>query len=70
MKTFDPWPIFFRREFHRNWPFLAGFAVTGALIVKFTAGLTEEDAKNSRFVQEHNSHIIEACRQGWNGLDV
>ncbi|KAG6521534.1 hypothetical protein ZIOFF_018657 [Zingiber officinale] len=42
------------REFNRNWPFLVGFFVTGVLVVKLTAGLTEEDAKNSPFVQEHN----------------
>ncbi|WOL08443.1 hypothetical protein Cni_G17196 [Canna indica] len=44
----------FRREWSRNWPFLVEFAITGSLIVNFTAGLTEEDAKNSWFVQEHN----------------
>ncbi|XP_042469523.1 uncharacterized protein LOC122056667 [Zingiber officinale] len=54
MRKFDPWPVFFRREFNRNWPFLVGFFVTGVLVVKLTAGLTEEDAKNSPFVQEHN----------------
>ncbi|URD89069.1 hypothetical protein MUK42_28577 [Musa troglodytarum] len=40
MKTFDPWPVFFKREFNRNWPFLVGFAITGCIIVKMTAGLT------------------------------
>ncbi|RWV81104.1 hypothetical protein BHE74_00046946 [Ensete ventricosum] len=54
MKTFDPWPVFFKRELNRTWPFLVGFAITGCIIVKMTAGLTEEDAKNSKFVQEHN----------------
>ncbi|XP_029120667.1 ATP synthase small subunit 6-A, mitochondrial isoform X1 [Elaeis guineensis] len=58
MRKFDPWPVFFRREFNRNWPFLVGFAITGAFIVKLTAGLTEEDAKNSRFVQEHNRYDL------------
>jgi hypothetical protein len=53
LKTFDSWPVFFRREFHRNWPFLAGFAVTGFVICRMTAGFTEEDLKNSKFVQEH-----------------
>ncbi|VVB16610.1 unnamed protein product [Arabis nemorensis] len=28
------------REWKRCWPFLTGFAVTGVLITKFTAGLT------------------------------
>ncbi|ONK62300.1 uncharacterized protein A4U43_C07F2480 [Asparagus officinalis] len=42
MRKFDPWAVFFRREWNRNWPFLAGFAITGALITKFTAGLTGE----------------------------
>ena len=40
MRKFDPWPVFFRREFNRNWPFLVGFAITGAVIVKLTAGFT------------------------------
>ncbi|KAL6865458.1 hypothetical protein ACP4OV_016609 [Aristida adscensionis] len=53
MKTFDPWPVFFRREWNRNWPFLTGFAITGYLICKMTANLTEEDIKNSKFAQEH-----------------
>jgi hypothetical protein len=53
MRLFDPWPVFFKREWKRCWPFLTGFAVTGVLITKLTAGLTEEDAKNSKFVQQH-----------------
>ncbi|KAJ9178259.1 hypothetical protein P3X46_010159 [Hevea brasiliensis] len=56
-RWFDPWPVFFKREFNRNWPFLVGFAVTGALITKFSLGLTEEDAKNSPFVQRHKRYI-------------
>ncbi|KAM6577946.1 hypothetical protein CsatB_029783 [Cannabis sativa] len=40
MAKFDPWPIFFRREWKRNWPFLVGFAVTGTIITKFSLGLT------------------------------
>ncbi|KAK4728983.1 hypothetical protein R3W88_021971 [Solanum pinnatisectum] len=28
--TFHLWLIFFHREWSRNWPFLVGFAVTGA----------------------------------------
>ncbi|GAY45151.1 hypothetical protein CUMW_087320 [Citrus unshiu] len=53
MRKFDPWPVFFRREWNRNWPFLVGFAITGTIITKFSLGLTEEDAKNSPFVQRH-----------------
>ncbi|XP_057499879.1 ATP synthase small subunit 6, mitochondrial-like isoform X3 [Actinidia eriantha] len=53
MRKFDPWPVFFRREWSRNWPFLIGFAVTGTIITKLSLGLTEEDAKNSPFVQRH-----------------
>ncbi|KAI5575040.1 hypothetical protein POPTR_010G207600v4 [Populus trichocarpa] len=56
MRKFDPWPVFFRREWNRNWPFLAGFAITGTLITKFSLSLTEEDAKNSPFVQRHKRH--------------
>ncbi|XP_034928637.1 ATP synthase small subunit 6, mitochondrial-like [Populus alba] len=52
-RKFDPWPVFFRREWNRNWPFLVGFAITGTLITKFSLSLTEEDAKNSPFVQRH-----------------
>ncbi|KAK3037800.1 hypothetical protein RJ639_031841 [Escallonia herrerae] len=40
MRKFDPWPVFFRREWNRNWPFLVGFAVTGAIITKFSLGLS------------------------------
>uniref|UniRef100_A0A2P2JYX8 Uncharacterized protein n=1 Tax=Rhizophora mucronata TaxID=61149 RepID=A0A2P2JYX8_RHIMU len=39
-KWFDPWPVFFKREWNRNWPFVVGFAVTGAIISKFTLGFT------------------------------
>ncbi|CAK9188314.1 unnamed protein product [Ilex paraguariensis] len=53
MRKFDPWPVFFRREWNRNWPFLVGFAITGTIITKLSLGLTEEDAKNSPFVQRH-----------------
>ncbi|KAJ0046180.1 hypothetical protein Pint_06257 [Pistacia integerrima] len=56
MRKFDPWPVFFRREWNRNWPFLVGFAITGAIITKFSLGLTEEDAKNSPFVQRHRKY--------------
>ncbi|XP_027087387.1 ATP synthase small subunit 6, mitochondrial-like [Coffea arabica] len=55
MRQFDPWPVFFRREWRRTWPFLVGFAVTGTVITKFSLGLTEEDAKNSPFVQRHRN---------------
>ncbi|XP_035819933.1 uncharacterized protein [Zea mays] len=53
MKTFDPWPVFFHREWKRNCPFLTGFTITGFIITKMTANFTEEDLKNSKFVQEH-----------------
>ncbi|MBA0658322.1 hypothetical protein Goklo_010539 [Gossypium klotzschianum] len=39
-RWFDPWPVFFKREFNRTWPFLVGFAVTGTIITKFSLGLT------------------------------
>ncbi|KAF3657436.1 putative protein translocase subunit SECA2, chloroplastic-like isoform X1 [Capsicum annuum] len=55
MRQFDPWPIFFRREWSRNWPFLVGFAVTGTIITKLSLGFTEEDRKNSRFAQRHKN---------------
>ncbi|KAL9660464.1 hypothetical protein QQ045_025279 [Rhodiola kirilowii] len=53
MRKFDPWPIFFKREWNRNWPFLVGFAITGTIVTKMSLNLTEEDAKNSPFVQRH-----------------
>ncbi|KAM7276319.1 hypothetical protein ACFE04_018185 [Oxalis oulophora] len=56
MRKFDPWPVFFKREWNRNWPFLVGFAVTGTIITKMSLGLTEEDAKHSKFAQRHNNH--------------
>ncbi|KAJ0788090.1 hypothetical protein HanPI659440_Chr05g0187601 [Helianthus annuus] len=55
MRKFDPWPVFFKREFNRNWPFLVGFAITGTIITKFSLGLTEEDKKNSVFAQRHKN---------------
>ncbi|KAK3038541.1 hypothetical protein RJ639_029341 [Escallonia herrerae] len=61
MRKFDPWPVFFRREWNRNWPFLVGFAVTGAIITKFSLGLSEEDAKNSSFVQRHKRYFSQFC---------
>ncbi|CAI0393403.1 unnamed protein product [Linum tenue] len=39
-RLFDPWPVFFKREWNRNWPFLVGFAVTGTIITKLSLGLT------------------------------
>ncbi|XP_057796494.1 ATP synthase small subunit 6-A, mitochondrial-like isoform X1 [Salvia miltiorrhiza] len=53
MRKFDPWPVFFKREWNRCWPFLVGFAVTGTIVTKFSLSLTEEDAKNSPFAQAH-----------------
>ncbi|KAG9444977.1 hypothetical protein H6P81_016317 [Aristolochia fimbriata] len=53
MRKFDPWPVFFRREWKRNWPFLVGFAITGTLITKLTLNLTDEDAAKSDFVKRH-----------------
>ncbi|CAO2824902.1 unnamed protein product [Amaranthus hypochondriacus] len=55
-RKFDPWPVFFKREWNRNWPFLTGFAITGYIITKVSLGLSEEDAKNSPFVQRHKRH--------------
>ncbi|PON57898.1 hypothetical protein TorRG33x02_292610 [Trema orientale] len=57
MRKFDPWPVFFKREWKRNWPFLVGFAITGTIITKFTLSLTEEDAKNSPFVRHKKKYV-------------
>ncbi|XP_062010486.1 ATP synthase small subunit 6, mitochondrial-like [Rosa rugosa] len=40
MRKFDPWPVFFKREWNQNWPFLVDFAITGTLITKFSLSLT------------------------------
>lgn len=40
MRKFDPWPVFFKREWKRCWPFLVGFAVTGTIVTKMSLGLT------------------------------
>ncbi|XP_024170284.1 uncharacterized protein LOC112176541 [Rosa chinensis] len=53
MRKFNAWPVFFKREWNRNWPFLIGFPITGILITKFSLCLTEEGAKNSPFVQRY-----------------
>ncbi|KAK7854970.1 atp synthase 6 kda subunit [Quercus suber] len=59
MRKFDPWPVFFKREWNRNWPFIVGFATTGAIITKYSLSLTEEDAKKSPFVQRHKKKYVE-----------
>ncbi|KAF8100817.1 hypothetical protein N665_0216s0017 [Sinapis alba] len=41
MKVFDPWLVFFKKEWKRYWAFLTGFTVTGILITKLTAGFSE-----------------------------
>ncbi|KAF6149686.1 hypothetical protein GIB67_017419 [Kingdonia uniflora] len=64
MRQFDPWPVFFKREGRRNWPFLVGFAITGSIITKISLGLTEEQAKNSAFVQRHNKRMCLVCGMG------
>ncbi|KAH0776024.1 hypothetical protein KY290_007435 [Solanum tuberosum] len=68
MRQFDPWPVFFRREWSRNWPFLVGFAVTGAIITKMSLGFTEEDRKNSRFAQRHKNLFMNGQRSLLYGL--
>ncbi|KAG2717882.1 hypothetical protein I3843_03G192200 [Carya illinoinensis] len=39
---YDLWPVFFKREWNWNWPFLVGFAIIGTIITKFSLGLTKE----------------------------
>ncbi|KAF8395098.1 hypothetical protein HHK36_019039 [Tetracentron sinense] len=50
MPKFDPWSVFFKREWNRNWPFLVGFAVTGAIITKMSLGLTGIPSSSSLFI--------------------
>jgi len=49
----EPMRVFLKRELTRNWPFLVGFGITFTIVTKMSLGLTEEDAKNSPFVQRH-----------------
>ncbi|CAN1329334.1 ATP synthase small subunit 6, mitochondrial [Linum perenne] len=53
-RLFDPWPVFFKREWNRNWPFLVGFAVTGTIITKMSLGLT---GANSRPTIVSSGHL-------------
>ncbi|GMP63186.1 hypothetical protein CsSME_00024979 [Camellia sinensis var. sinensis] len=39
MRKFDPWPVFFRREWSRNWPFLVGFFVAGTVNIGLSSAL-------------------------------
>ncbi|KAK9290136.1 hypothetical protein L1049_008302 [Liquidambar formosana] len=63
MPKFDPWPVFFRREWSRNWPFLVGFAVTGTLITKLTSGLTGE-FRNAQHRMECSSSFLMGGKTG------
>lgn len=58
MRLFDPWPVFFKREWKRCWPFLTGFAVTGVLITKLTAGLTGKLLRSDRSSMEMTELIL------------
>eukprot|EP01018_Ginkgo_biloba_P035169 Gb_35148 [translate_table: standard] len=53
----EPLRQILKREFNRNWPFLVGFGITFAVITKMSLGLTDEDAKNSPFVQRHGKRL-------------
>ncbi|KAM3238345.1 hypothetical protein P3S67_012741 [Capsicum chacoense] len=56
MRQFDPWPIFFRREWSRNWPFLVGFAVTGTIITKLSLGFTGRTLDLRRGIRTDSVH--------------
>ncbi|KAJ6909557.1 hypothetical protein NC652_020513 [Populus alba x Populus x berolinensis] len=64
MRKFDPWPVFFKREWNRNWPFLVGFAITGALITKFSLSLTGTDAKRTLSKMSSLLVNLEMCSPG------
>ncbi|XP_071722825.1 ATP synthase small subunit 6, mitochondrial-like [Rutidosis leptorrhynchoides] len=53
MWKFDPWPVFFKRDWNRNSPFLVGFAIIGTLITELSLDLTDKEGKNSKFAQRH-----------------
>ncbi|KAL1545043.1 ATP synthase subunit H protein (Va0H) (atp6H) (Atp6v0e) [Salvia divinorum] len=57
MRKFDPWPVFFKREWNRCWPFLVGFGVTATIVTKMSLSLTEEEAAKSPFVQRHRKTL-------------
>ena len=62
MRLFDPWPVFFKREWKRCWPFLTGFAITGVLITKLTAGFTGKTLfRSDRFFyrNDRNQSLID-----------
>ncbi|KAH7332072.1 hypothetical protein KP509_20G066600 [Ceratopteris richardii] len=42
------------KEAKRMWPFVMGFGVSMAIVLKVSLSLTPEDAKNSPFVKEHH----------------
>nr|UER43505.1 ATP synthase 6kDa subunit [Viscum album] len=56
-RLIDPLPVCLKREYKRCRPFIIGFAIVGAAILKLTLSLTEEDAKKSPFVQRHKKHV-------------
>ncbi|KAG6436774.1 hypothetical protein SASPL_101676 [Salvia splendens] len=58
MRKFDPWPVFFKREWNRCWPFLVGFGVTATIVTKMSLSLTEEEAAKSPFVQRHRKSLV------------
>ena len=49
-RKFDPWPVFFKREWNRNWPFLTGFAITGYIITKVSLGLSGTSSSSSFYI--------------------
>ncbi|KAJ0792101.1 hypothetical protein HanOQP8_Chr01g0013581 [Helianthus annuus] len=57
MRKFDPWNVFFKREFNRNWPFLVGFAITGTIITKFSLGLTGSYSSISPYIDRKSCDL-------------
>ncbi|WPT14059.1 hypothetical protein PSENEW3_00000191 [Picochlorum sp. SENEW3] len=44
------------RSAKQMWPFVAGFALTGYLILKVSSGITDEDVKKSKFANPKGAH--------------
>eukprot|EP00215_Chloropicon_roscoffensis_P005236 CAMPEP_0197501642 /NCGR_PEP_ID=MMETSP1312-20131121/870_1 /TAXON_ID=464262 /ORGANISM="Genus nov. species nov., Strain RCC2335" /LENGTH=59 /DNA_ID=CAMNT_0043047625 /DNA_START=39 /DNA_END=218 /DNA_ORIENTATION=- len=45
----EPWLRTIKRELRVTWPFMVGFAVTGALFTSIALSVTEDDVKKSKY---------------------
>ncbi|KAK9821945.1 hypothetical protein WJX81_008089 [Elliptochloris bilobata] len=54
--TTEPYLTTAAREAQYMWPFLVGFAVTGAIFFNIALGLTDEDIRKSKFSNPNQKH--------------